>query len=76
MALDAPKEIDMTFGPRQVDDTWWHHFNRFDGFQPIIEAPWAQGADPLITQQYAQWSIAAESFLASTSPEAAEDEAV
>ena len=58
-----------------MDDTWWHHYNKFDGFQPIIEAPWAQGADPLITQQHAQRSRAAESFLVSTSPEVADDEA-
>ena len=42
-ALDAPKEIQLTFGPRQLDDTWWHHFNKFDGFQPIIEAPLGSG---------------------------------
>ena len=52
--LDAPKEIDLTRGPRHVDDNWWHRLNTFDGFQLIVEAPWAQGADPLLTQHYAQ----------------------
>ena len=38
MTLAAPKEIEITYGPRQVDDTWWHDFNKFEGFQPTIEA--------------------------------------
>ena len=72
--LDVPKEISISCGPREVDDTWWAHFCKFIDFQPGIHAPWAQGADDTLTLQYARWSRAAESYLTSTMPTAVGDE--
>ena len=72
--LDVPKEISISCGPREVDDTWWSHFCKFIDFEPEIQAPWAQGADDLLTLQYTRWSRAAESYLTSTMPMAVGDE--
>ena len=72
--LDIPKEITISCGPREVDDTWWFHFNKFLDFEPVIQAPWAQGADDLLTRQYARWARTAESYLVSTLPGALDDD--
>ena len=66
--LELPQEIAFAAGPREVDDDWWKHFNRFADFEPHIEAPCAQGSDALLTRQYARWSRAAESHTVSTIP--------
>ena len=72
--LRVPKEIPIAFGPRQCHDTWWHHWNQQQSIFPLIEAPWAQGADRAATIQYARWSRAAESYLLSVYPEGFESE--
>ncbi len=72
--LDVPKEISISCGPREVDDTWWSHFCKLMDFEPEIQAPWAQGADDTLTLQYARRSRAPESYLTSTMPTAVGDE--
>ena len=74
LVLQVPQEISISMRPREVDDTWWKHSNKFEDYEPIIEAPWAQGADTLITQQYARWARSAESFLVSTFPGGSDDQ--
>ena len=40
----------------------------------MIQAPWAQGADDLLTRQYARWARTAESYLVCTLPGALDDD--
>ena len=73
--LRQPKEIDVVPGPREIDDTWWAHWNKQQDSFPTIAAPWAQGADRAATILFSRWSRAAESYLLSTFPEGQGDEA-
>ena len=72
--LDVPKEISISYGPREFGDTWWAHFNKYLDIEPVIQAPWAQGADDLLTRQCARRARSADSYLVSTLPDAWEDD--
>ena len=37
--LDVPKEISISCGPREIDDTWWAHYCKFIDFPPEIHVP-------------------------------------
>ena len=72
--LDVPKEIAVSCGPREISDTWQAHYCKHMDFMPEIHAPWAQGADDVLTMHYARWSRAAESYITSTMPSVVGDE--
>ena len=64
----VPDEVVQYSGPRNELDTWEYHFMAFEGHRAQIDAPWSTAANSRITDLYARWSLANESYLLSQSP--------
>ena len=66
----VPDEIGYYQGPRNQLDTWELHYNAFEHARADIQAPWSDAANRTITDMYARWSLATESYLLALSPDA------
>ena len=69
---DLPDEIMEYPGPRMVEVTWEAHVIQHAGTVAQLEVPWNSSANRAITDLYARWSRANESYWLSIFPDASD----
>ena len=69
---DLPDEIMEYPGPRLVDDAWEAHHLQHAGTVAQLDVPWSTSANRTLTDMYARWSLANESYFLSIFPEASD----
>ena len=69
---DLPDEIMEYPGPRMVEDTWEAHLVQHAGTVAQLEVPWNSSANRAITELYARWFRANESYWLSIFPDASD----